>query len=395
MLNKLFNTNWVIALIIFPFLNPTVFKFIPQTVLFYNSIQLIKALIIVFLLLSYILNGKFSKGFFLVSFFLFIMIATSVINGAFDIELITDSLLIYGFYILAEFGITINKDRFLSTSFVVCFILGLINFVLIILYPNGLMEFATLYTQVANPHYFLAIDNGMLKALCPLLVLALYYVFEDKKVSRNFFAFVAIVIIGLTLYLIKTSTGLLVYIIAILLYLFSHMIRKKIPSFLFLTIYAVFMITVVISGVKLQIVESITSLFGKSSTFTGRTVLWQCAIQLIEYSPLIGYGYGQATINVWGGEYSSHNLLLELSLHGGIILSGFFIVVIYLAFKHVKKLETRTQNIVIIGIITLLLNGMMESGLNPFIFALISVCFIKDHKKNHIKIKDYLPIEVI
>lgn len=79
-------------------------------------------------------------------------------------------------------------------------------------------------------------------------------------------------------------------------------------------------------------VATVTSAYGKDTTFSGRTLIWEAAIDAVQRRPWLGHGYGalfyrervsSATAEIWrqvGFDNShAHNGLLELLLQLGIV----------------------------------------------------------------------------
>jgi len=119
--------------------------------------------------------------------------------------------------------------------------------------------------------------------------------------------------------------------------------------------------------------------FGRSSTFTGRYVLWEQAIRLIAQKPLFGHGrIVNDYIAAWGGYYSSHNYALEILLQGGIFALGFFVKIIIEALK--KWDSRKIAKYILLVLWGMLLAAMMESAVHSvYIFGTICFCYYSSY----------------
>ncbi len=92
-------------------------------------------------------------------------------------------------------------------------------------------------------------------------------------------------------------------------------------------------------SVALSSIETLTSAYGKDTTFSGRTLIWEAVIDAIIRRPLFGHGYGglfwrdavsPETAEIWrqvGFDAShAHNGALDLILQMGFVGFGVFLV---------------------------------------------------------------------
>jgi len=104
--------------------------------------------------------------------------------------------------------------------------------------------------------------------------------------------------------------------------------RKKISKFFgprtLIIAFLVIFVGIVFMNVQQNFSNIIGMVFDKDSTFSVRYYLWTQAVQNIKASPIFGYGIAegahlQLQYNFSGNARSSHNLILELTIQGGII----------------------------------------------------------------------------
>ena len=379
-MRKYLNNKGFLFLLIIPFFNPTAFKYIPTLSKFYEVIQYWKLLDVLVIVLLYVYCCKFSKIITSIVFFEAVAIFTSIINGVYVQAPFTNALLAIGMSMLTEMAVKCNFEKFRKVYFTICFIAVLANFVLCLIYPAGL-PMATLYNNKSNPVYLLSIDNGMIKALIPLLAFGFYpnckNAYKKKRVTNSLILYLICCIIALcTLGIVASATGKLVGILFVILsVLFLLFPYKRLPNKLILCLIAAFMVIIVILGSSFDIIEKMMALLGRTGTFTGRTTLWRLAVQKILKRPLFGYGYTSGNIAIWGGYFSSHNMFLEIIIHGGLVLLFIFLYILRIAFKILKSVATPYHNIISLAIVSYLIVGLMETGLNEFLFVLLVLAF--------------------
>jgi len=151
---------------------------------------------------------------------------------------------------------------------------------------------------------------------------------------------------------------------------------------------------ILLSGAGSEVLSSILVALGKSPTFSGRTVLWAAASQLIADRWLLGYGLASITdlsitnvfLAVNGEVHDAHNSYLELAIALG--LSGLFLHLLLVLDAVVKGMRARMSAAAAIGRRALLLIVIMWflaalSEAAPFIpggpveaFALFAVMWL-------------------
>ena len=110
--------------------------------------------------------------------------------------------------------------------------------------------------------------------------------------------------------------------------------------------------------------------------FTGRSLLWSNSIQLIKKSPIIGYGMKNiGYLSVWGGYFSSHNIILEMLLQGGIIALILWISSLLDCFSCLKKIDNKMiKRILVSTIFVILIAFMMEAMVHSvYLFSVMAL----------------------
>ena len=157
--------------------------------------------------------------------------------------------------------------------------------------------------------------------------------------------------------------------------LFTILQKRKIPYRIALIVYCIFFVIIIILQSNNIILSTIAELFGRSGTFTGRSLLWAAALEEIARRPFLGYGYTGGNIAIWGGLYSSHNMFLEMMIQGGGIYFAVFIIITYIAIKRIRQVSVTLGNTLFLGIYCFLLIGLMEAGVGEFYFIFIVLAY--------------------
>lgn len=102
-----------------------------------------------------------------------------------------------------------------------------------------------------------------------------------------------------------------------------------------------FEVIVCFSGTSLQNNELaswfIKDVLGKDMTFTGRTYMWDTALQVISESPVWGYGFVDKEwylSNMTSLAIGAHNFILNTLIYGGIIILVFYTAIIFKSIWH-------------------------------------------------------------
>lgn len=139
--------------------------------------------------------------------------------------------------------------------------------------------------------------------------------------------------------------------IGILILYIIFVYRKRISKFFgprtLIVLFAMIFIGTVFYNVQQNFEGIISAVFGKGSTFSVRYYLWTQAVANIKKSPIFGYGipeggHMQLQYNFSGHARSSHNLILELILQGGLIGAAiYFYSVIICLIRNERKYKGR------------------------------------------------------
>ena len=391
-MKKYFNKDLFLSFLIIPFLKPISFQYISSLHSIDKLLDIWKLVSIGIIFISYILSWKITKSIILIILLELSIVLSSFINNADLIKSTTNLLTVVGFSMLVELAIRTNLNKFIKVILMIQIPLFIINLVLIILYPNGLV-FADLYTKNnINPLYFLTIDNGFSKWILSFIG----FIFIEHgyfKTGKRLKLILLWILTLFTIITIDSASCLFIFIMFTLILLICNLLKvNKIPVTAVSLVYIIVFTMVVIFGSLNGIMGIVTTMLGRSSTLTGRTSLWILAINLIKKKPLIGYGYTSGNIKIWGGYFSSHNAILELLIHGGLISLIIFIVLMIRTVRNMKHSYGYFQKIIFTIVFLYFLIFLVETGMNIYFFAFIILannCNINIEKYNFIKSDQY------
>lgn len=376
MCKKIFDSKFILLLIIMPFFNPVSLKYTPGLNYLYDIIQIFKVISIALLIFCFIKNNFISKNFILVFSIIFFFLGSALINKNIDRNFFAQIYLMFGWMILFYLSYKYNFYNFNKVLFFYLTFLEIINLILTIIYPNGL-PFATNYNFAGNSLYFLAIDNGMFRQLLPLCFSASFLLSYKINANYKFSKLLPYVIVLLTCFfnivLIKSATGFVSCLLMLILLSYSLIVKRNLNSTLFLSLIGLFFILIVVVGENITIVNFIAKILNRNPNFTGRNLLWHQGIQQIIAKPLFGYGNVTNTINIWNNHYSTHNMFLELFINIGIVGFLYFIFLTIFGLVYKKKSYSYLYNTCLIFIFVLFINGFMESGVSNIFYGMLVV----------------------
>ncbi|MGM9838200.1 MAG: O-antigen ligase family protein [Paludibacteraceae bacterium] len=148
----------------------------------------------------------------------------------------------------------------------------------------------------------------------------------------------------------------------------------------FLIIYALCFIGVVWNGHSIEdisfLMNFIENTLHKNATFSNRTNLWAAAVELIKAKPIIGYGdmpIDWMLTNLGGS--GPHNLWLMLLLHGGVVLCGLFVWIVFRVFHTLFKCNQPIHYLAAVCICIMLLQSLFEVYTIVILFFILLVAY--------------------
>jgi O-antigen ligase len=241
----------------------------------------------------------------------------------------------------------ISIARLLQLLFVTGFIVTVLCFLAVVLMPS------TAYFHTGEWQGLFGHKNALGGAMAAEITAGIcLFLYGWRR------AFVAGAVAFSTLVLIMSGSGSALVVAAIPFVLLPPMFayRKGVAAFMMtlgLVIMALAAVLFVIDLYDINVVDVVLGRLGKDSTLSGRTVLWDFAIDAFEYKPWLGYGYK----GYWSGADSTayllkfvveqdlwmfHNNFLEVLVGFGVI--GPVVLIGTLLFAYICALRSFAES---------------------------------------------------
>lgn len=319
-------------ILLFSFFKPrSLSVFFPTINLVYNYFPYISFLFVFYMILK---NNKVSKIIYFISIYFIILLFTTILNNGDFNNSLNIVFRVISLCLIVDYGIKKNPREFLNALEFILYILIVINFFSLFLFPKGMYIDASGYKD----NWFLGYKNILilfiLPALCVSYINAFYKYGKLKK--RNYLLLIVSLI---SLFIADSSTSLIGIALFVILYMFKNIFKKA--NFLNIKFYAlsslVLFFSVVIFKIQSYFAFIIENIFHRDVTLTGRTYIWNYVIDFIKSKPILGYGIENSIVRLnktnYLRTYHAHNQFLEVVYQTGIIGVISMMVIIYKSFK--------------------------------------------------------------
>lgn len=320
-MKKLMNQRWFIALVFMVLYKPAMFSQMPALHTFDTISNVFKVMVIAVLGVWFVYFYQKVSLFFvgIVFFEVWRALATIYCGGNYT-SLFIAILNALAICLVVEMGLKTDPDALLDGASFTLGLFVLINFVTIILFPQGMYEFNN-YTQ----NYFLGYRNNSIMLFFPAIIFSIVRSLRKyNKLTLSSFVITAVSFATVILAFSATSViGMTVFTLFLLLALIN-----KMPNFLNIITYLAINIAYFFGVIILRLQEAfafiIVDMLGRDLTFTGRTKIWDGALAAFAKSPVFGVGEieSQASRDLIGATHA-HNYYLDLLYKSG--LPGFLI----------------------------------------------------------------------
>lgn len=348
---KKFTSGVPAIIILIVFLYPPVIWNFPNVNSMIRMIQFSLGVLITFVYFSeFIMNYKKSKTkvsiiiIALIVYYLYLGTVTFINNGRFIATMALGMQFVL-FCMYLDLVIKHNINTIYTTCFNILQAYLIINFIAIIIMPNGLYK-----TEYFSNNYFLGYDNQNINFILPTMVLALL---RHLKFKENKKQTIIIMIISMLTAVIIWSSMTIIMVFGFCL--FSAMIifdkneflqkifnSKLMNYFVLLGTNIALCIGIVFFNIQKYFSFIIETVLRKSTSLSSRTYIWEKTIDYIGKRFIFGYGteeYHVKAVKMGFEESSSaglhsHNRFLEVTYTGGIILLAIYLfMLIYIGFK--------------------------------------------------------------
>ena len=370
----IYNNTLFCALIFIPFVEPLYFT---QLALLDTLFLYWKFAAFAVIIGAWILRGKTDKVYIGLLLFLLLDCIVTIVNKGNVSQMITNAITLFAMAILFGSAAENGSYKFVRVASTVFEILIFINFITIVLFPNGLYNFTAV-----NHHYFLGSRNVMMRTIFPGVCFSVL----RSKIEKNklgIHTLIVMIIAGASLILVWSATALAAYsLFCICLLLYR---AKGTPKWFTVKACYVFSILVFLVIIVFQFQGlfsfMIVDALKKDLTFTGRTILWSSAMLNIAKSPILGYGleYLQTIgpkLYRFTAYDSCHNFFLDVLYQNGIV--GFALISIL--FVSVEKkvdhhISSRYRTIFILFIFAYSVMINFEPFINGDMRLFVSILF--------------------
>lgn len=344
-LKKLCHKEWFIYLGILCAIKPEFFPImIPvfDNVLKSISLVFFPIIIVLYYLSSLNKSYKASPVVNLIFLLHIVYILSTLLNEGYLNNLFNNTIYVVGFCAFTDLVVHHNFKGFMDAIFYILFFYSVINFLTVLLFPNGIWYSASLTgNEFYLPHWFLSAKNNFVVYLIPALCVSIMrcYYYSHVSILSIIMFFSASLSILLTL----SSTSIIalfVFVIFLLLvYKNKFVNRFHLPHYIVLSV--IIFVSIVIFKIQTIAESFFQNTFNKSSTFTGRTFIWDWAMYWIGEKPILGSGY-ETDIDITTKLHDTaathcHNMYLDIAYRGGFIALAIFILMFYLCCKSEKK----------------------------------------------------------
>ena len=292
---------------------------------FKRIIEYLSIIISISIYLIYIKRNKYSK--FVITFLLYliVLILATLLNSNASINIIMKIYFLITAVIMYFDIIDFKKE---SSKYIIkgwyyaFYLITLINFITIIVYPNGMYK-NSIYTN----NWFLGYDNTH---IC-FFYSTILFMFLDKYLSKRkykLFDFTILVLITIQVFYCFSANSIVSFIVFIFLTSLFTIKRKNKNSFKlniknFYLINLLFNLFFVVLRIQEKFEWLIVGVLGKKLDFSGRTVIWDKVVSLIRKQTFIGYGQEPVEIisNKLGNAAfaHAHNTILDITYKSGLL----------------------------------------------------------------------------
>lgn len=361
---------------IFPFLEPLVFKSWMQQI---DTLYSIAKIIAFFFIIIECLNiKKVPKIIWLIILYQVELYCSTLLNPHGDIaRLIGPSISVIAPCLYVQMMFEKNKwQEMLKNNVDILVVLSIINLVTVIVFPNGIVKEAM--DSDGNEQFFLGIENRFSFYYLPLLgIQAILSLSMFGKINHKVF------IMGLV------NTAVLLYFWAVggmlsMLLLMSFMLLFSIVNFgKLLKVYIMgFLVLLgnyllVIVRIMKQYEHFFSVTLDKDITLSGRTYLWDYGLLSFSQHPFLGVGYENTSyLGRFLDVAHMHNLMMNILFTGGLLgLLLFFLI----QFQWMKKIDnyrnTKEGGILILIMFFSFFMSMADSFDNATFWIILMLAF--------------------
>ncbi|MBQ7170560.1 MAG: O-antigen ligase family protein [Synergistaceae bacterium] len=303
------------VLLLSPYCESWYFKKFPSIDNFFRAGKLAAVLICAALLL--LERRKFSKLLWSTIVFQGFMLMSTLINPHSFSDIVR-----WGQYagaalggsFLAEYFMPVLREKMLLLTRDFLFVLVAINTYTVIAYPQGMYGVAT--------NFFLGMDNRFVLYTLPLICMAAMYSLTVKRrldfmvyasLAASLFCTIATWAVGGFLGMIAVAAGVMIFT--------NFAWFNRISTWVFFLSPQIVSLSITVMRIQYLFEDFIVNTLHKSVTFTGRTMLWDAALNTFSKSPIFGIGIksDEKIGEILYGFNHAHNEILDSLFRTGLL----------------------------------------------------------------------------
>lgn len=370
--NKLLLSKYIFFFIM---LLPTFLTYRSDLEMICDGWHILQLVVAVFALLVYVVKYRFdSITVNCVIFYYVIAIISSIYSGysinTIKWDIAADIGVAVGAYLLMRR----NQRTFLDAVAKILFAYLIINFIIMILYPNGIAS-----GRIGQIVWFLGGKNNILPWIligggCLSLNSIERYGLITKK------TYLKIALCSIQAFLCNSSTAVTIVCFLWLLYMINGILHSpKIMKVILsgrkiILLVGIGFTAIIFFTTKSGVLQDISAWFGKDITFNGRTAIWGIALQYIKNHPFIGMGPVLIFDMGWGVNMThAHCLYLNLFAHYGVFALLAVIVCVWSALKKTRSIPSEVYYTLLLYLMGSIIEVYSLNSL--FLFCVILGCY--------------------
>ena len=247
----------------------------------------------------------------------------------------------------------------------------------ILFYGNGVVR-----DSYDTAVYFWSTKNHIISLTLVYLMIS-FYLFNEGYIAKRKY-WIGIIVSIIAVFLMGSSTA----IAALVVYggfIFCCKIcgknQRVVNMKMAVVVGSLSDIAIVVFRIQERIGGIISTLFGKDTTLTGRTGLWDQALELVRINLWFGKGnsyalnqYGWLTMHFWNSStqaledvyYVSHNQFLEIMVNGGLLCLIPFIGIFYWMIRSAQRIENNKYKMIIGAALIAYFIAMITDLITPY-----------------------------
>lgn len=337
----------------------------------------------------FLLHRRFKMDKFMAMFTIYMVftILVTYLNGnaTANIHLIISYTKIIIYLCIVRFFYKERRDTTINILYFIFLMIVMIDFVVILMYPEGLYTEVFSYNEWSKGESIYWILGNKNNHTIYYLICLYLSVCRTKNLKQRIVSNTVPTVLGIisvvTMVILKSSTSTFICTIVLLAVVLFLNRKKEVPiginMYFIWMIYAVLFILIVLGSASF-LGPIVKSLFNKDLTFTGRTTAWGNVFLMILRHPWIGNGVlnAESATKALGARAltNAHNTILQVIWQVGII--GFILYFILYVFisneiNRVKNNNLKIFNVLLMSALLIEMIFEVESGIIFFVFLLL------------------------